>query len=86
MAFATASQASQGASAPRSRRSRRYSHQPGDVTGGRILRRVDVLLIDAVNRVADQIALQIRGEAPPSNIIAFQPCGRRAVPLTALAA
>lgn len=61
-------------------------HRLGGVTGGYILKRVDVLLIDAANRVADQIALQMRGEAPPSNIIAFQPRGRRAAPLAALAA
>lgn len=61
-------------------------HRLGGVTGGYILKRVDVLLIDAANRVADQIALQMRGEAPPSNIIAFQPRGRRLAPVTGLAA
>lgn len=61
-------------------------HRLGGVTGGYILKRVDVLLIDAANRVADQIALQMRGEAPPSNIIAFQPRGRRPAPLASLAA
>ena len=49
------------------------------MTGGYILKRVDVLLIDAANRVADQIALQMLGEAPPSNIVSFQPRGRRPV-------
>lgn len=58
----------------------------GGVIGGYILKLVDVLLIDAANRVADQIALQMRGEAPPSNIIAFQPRGRRTGPLAAMAA
>lgn len=61
-------------------------HRLGGVTGGYILKRVDVLLIDAANRVADQIALQMRGEAPPSNVIAFQPRGRRPAPVNALAA
>ncbi len=61
-------------------------HRLGGVTGGYILKRVDVLLIDAANRVADQVALQMRGEAPPTNIIAFQPRGRRPAPLAALAA
>ena len=61
-------------------------HRLGGVTGGYILKRVDVLLIDAANRVADQIALQMRGEAPPSNIIAFQPRGRRPAQPAALAA
>lgn len=61
-------------------------HRLGGVTGGYILKRMDVLLIDAANRVADQVALQMRGEAPPTNIIAFQPRGRRPAPLAALAA
>lgn len=61
-------------------------HRLNGVTGGYILKRVDVLLIDAANRVADQIALQMRGEAAPSNIIAFQPRGRRPAPIGALAA
>ncbi|WP_197420486.1 tyrosine-type recombinase/integrase [Sphingomonas sp. CCH5-D11] len=52
-------------------------HRLGGVTGGYILKRVDILLIDAANRVADHIVLQMNGEAPPSNIIAFQPRGRR---------
>ena len=58
----------------------------GGVTGGCILKRVNVLLIDAANRVADRIALQMRGEAPPTNIIAFQPRGRRPRPPATLVA
>ncbi len=61
-------------------------HRLGGVTGGYILKRVDVLLIDAANRVADQIAIQMRGEAPPSTIVAFQPRGRQSTRPAALAA
>ena len=61
-------------------------HRLGGVTGGYILKRVDVLLIDAANRVADQIELQMSGKAPPSNVIAFQPRGRRPAPTVPLAA
>lgn len=59
-----------------------FGHRLGGATGGYILKRVDVLLIDAANRVADQIALQMRGEAPPSNVIVFQPRGRQLAPLS----
>ncbi len=61
-------------------------HRLGGVTAGYILKRVDVLLIDAANRVADQVALQMCGEAPPSNITAFQPRGRRPAQPAALVA
>lgn len=52
-------------------------HRLGGVTGGYILKRVDVLLIDAADRTAEHIAQFMRGEAPPSTIVHFQPCGRR---------
>lgn len=59
----------------------------GGVTGGYILKRVDVLLIDAANRVADHVAMLMRGEAPSSSVVQFQPRGRRRVAdLTELAA
>jgi integrase len=63
-------------------------HRVGGVTGGYILKRVDVLLIDAANRVADHVAMLMRGEAPTSNVVQFQPRGRRRTPetLAALAA
>jgi len=62
-------------------------HRLGGVTGGYILKRVDVLLIDAASRVADHIAMQMRGEAPASNVVQFMPRGRRpARPAAALAA
>jgi len=62
-------------------------HRLGGVTGGYILKRVDVLLIDAANRVADHIMMLMRGEAPPSNVVQFLPRGRRpADRQTALAA
>ena len=38
--------------------------------------RVDVLLIDAANRVADHIEKLMCGEAPPSSVIQFVPRGR----------
>ena len=52
-------------------------HRVAGVTGGYILKRVDVLLVDAANRVADHIALLMRGEAPPSSVVQFVPLGRR---------
>ncbi len=62
-------------------------HRLGGVTGGYILKRVDVLLIDAANRVADNISMQMRGEAPASNVVQFVPRGRRpGLPRAALAA
>ena len=51
-------------------------HRLGGVTGGYILKRVDVLLIDAANRVADHIEMLMRGEAPPSTVVQFVPRGR----------
>lgn len=54
-------------------------HRVGGVTGGYILKRVDVLLIDAANRVADQIAMFMCGEAPASHVVQFEPRGRRPV-------
>jgi hypothetical protein len=57
------------------------------VTGGYILKRVDILLVDAVNRVADHVAMLMRGEAPTSNVVQFVPRGRRpTAEVTALAA
>jgi len=58
-------------------------HRLGGVTGGYILKRVDLLLIDAANRVADHIAMQMRGEAPASNVVQFVPRGRRPRPPSA---
>lgn len=52
-------------------------HRLGGVTGGYILKRVDVLLLDAANRVADHIVKLMRGEAPETNIVQFVPRGRR---------
>jgi hypothetical protein len=37
---------------------------------------VDVLLVDAANRVADHIEKLMRGEAPPSSVVQFVPRGR----------
>ena len=51
-------------------------HRVGGVTGGYILKRVDVLLIDAANRVAEHIEMLMRGEAPPSTVVQFVPRGR----------
>jgi integrase len=51
-------------------------HRVGGVTGGYILKRVDVLLIDAANHVADHIEKLMRGEAPPSSVVQFVPRGR----------
>jgi integrase len=51
-------------------------HRVGGVTGGYILKRVDVLLVDAANRVADHIEKLMRGEAPPSSVVQFVPRGR----------
>lgn len=51
-------------------------HRLGGVTGGYILKRVDVLLIDAADRTADYVAKLMRGEAPPSTIVHFRPRGR----------
>lgn len=62
-------------------------HRVSGVTGGYILKRVDILLVDAVNRVADHVALLMRGEAPTSNVVQFVPHGRRAMTgVTAMAA
>lgn len=51
-------------------------HRVGGVTGGYILKRVDMLLIDAGNRVGDHIEMLMRGEAPPSTVVQFVPRGR----------
>lgn len=51
-------------------------HRLGGVTGGYILKRVDVLLVDAADRIADHIAMLMRGEVPTSNIVQFRPRGR----------
>jgi integrase len=51
-------------------------HRVGGVTGGYILKRVDVLLVDAANRVADHVEKLMRGEAPPSSVVQFVPRGR----------
>jgi integrase len=51
-------------------------HRVGGVTGGYILKRVDVLLIDAANHVADHIEKLMRGEAPTSSVVQFVPRGR----------
>ncbi|MGI6855003.1 tyrosine-type recombinase/integrase [Mesorhizobium sp. 1B3] len=53
-------------------------HRLGGVTGGYILKRVDVMLLDAVNRVGDHIAMMMRGEVPQAQIIQFRPRGRTA--------
>jgi hypothetical protein len=37
---------------------------------------VDVLLVDAANRVADHVEKLMRGEAPPSSVVQFVPRGR----------
>jgi integrase len=51
-------------------------HRVGGVTGGYILKRVDVLLVDAANCVADHIEKLMRGEVPPSSLVQFVPRGR----------
>lgn len=51
-------------------------HQLGGVTGGYILKRVDMLLIDAANRVGDHVAALMRGEVPTSHVVQFRPYGR----------
>lgn len=51
-------------------------HRLAGVTGGCILKRVDVLLVDAADRIADHIATLMRGEAPTSTIVQFHPRGR----------
>lgn len=51
-------------------------HRVGGVTGGYILKRVDVLLVDAANRVADHIEKLMYGEVPPSAVVKFVPRGR----------
>jgi hypothetical protein len=57
------------------------------VTGGYILKRVDILLVDAVNRVAEHVAMLMRAEAPSSIVVQFVPRGRRPTArVTALAA
>lgn len=48
-------------------------HRIGGVTGSYILKRVDVLLIDTANRVADHIKMLMRGEAPLSTVVQFIP-------------
>ncbi|MBE0703526.1 MAG: integrase arm-type DNA-binding domain-containing protein [Afipia sp.] len=48
-------------------------HRLGGVTGGYILKRVDVMLIDAVNRVGDHVAMMMRGEAPQTEVVQFRP-------------
>jgi len=57
-------------------------HRLGGVTGGYILKRVDVLLVDAADRIAEHIAMLMRGEVPTSDIVQFQPRGRVAKPGT----
>jgi len=54
-------------------------HRLGGVTGGYILKRVDVLLVDAADRTSEHVAKLMRGEAPPSTIVHFQPRGRRLI-------
>lgn len=62
-------------------------HRVNGVTGGYILKRVDILLVDPVKRVADHVVMLMRGEAPTSNVVQFVPRGRRStMNLTALAA
>ncbi|WP_099864949.1 tyrosine-type recombinase/integrase [Pararhizobium haloflavum] len=51
-------------------------HQLKGVTSGYILKRVDVLLVDAANRAGDHIAKLMRGEAPASPIVQFKSRGR----------
>ncbi len=51
-------------------------HRLGGVTGGYILKRVDVLLVDAANRVGDHVEMLMRGEAPTSTVVQFVPKGR----------
>lgn len=51
-------------------------HRVGGVTGGYILKRVDVLLVDAANRVADHIEKLMRGEVAPPSVVQFVPHGR----------
>lgn len=53
-------------------------HRLGGVTGGYILKRVDVLLVDAADRIAHHIAMLMRGEVPTSDIVQFHPRGRLA--------
>lgn len=55
-------------------------HRIGGVTGGYILKRVDVLLIDTSNRVADHVMMLMRGAAPPSSVVQFIPRGRARSP------
>lgn len=57
-------------------------HRLGGVTGGYILKRVDLLLVDAADRIAEHVAMLMRGEVPTSNIVQFQPRGRVAKPGT----
>lgn len=62
-------------------------HRLSGVTGGYILKRVDILLVDAVNRVAEHVAMLMRAEAPSSIVVQFVPRGRRPTArVTALAA
>lgn len=51
-------------------------HRVGGVTGGYILKRVDALLVDTANRVANYINKLMGGEAPPSSVLQFVPHGR----------
>lgn len=51
-------------------------HHVGGVTEGYILKRVELLLVDAANRVADHIEMLMRGEAPASVVVQFIPRGR----------
>lgn len=51
-------------------------HRVGGVTGGYILKRVDVLLVDTANHVADHIEKLMCGEVPPSAVVKFVPRGR----------
>lgn len=59
---------------PRSRAGSRLAGRCA--TGGYILKRVDVLLVDSADRIGDHIAMLMRGEAPTSHVVQFQPRGR----------
>jgi integrase len=51
-------------------------HRVSGVTGGYILKRVDILLVDAANRVSDHIAQLMKGKPSPSAVLQFAPRGR----------
>jgi integrase len=52
-------------------------HRVGGVTGGYILKRVDLLLVDTANRVGRHIEHLMQGDAPPIPVVQFTPRGRR---------